>query len=109
VTSYPATSQVRTFLHELAHACDPVVGTPQAAHAERELVAESAAYLVGTDLGLDLDEASTVYVTSWGADSQVLLQLARQVLAVAPKVDAMLAKMPLLGTSLPSDPIRYPG
>jgi antirestriction protein ArdC len=95
VTSHPAASQVRTLLHELAHACDPVVGTPQAVRAERELVAESAAYLVGTDFGIDLDEASTVYVTSWGADRQVLLRLAGEVLAVAPQVDAILGELSL--------------
>jgi len=97
VTSHPAASQVRTLLHELAHACDPVVGAPQAVRAERELVAESAAYLVGTDFGLNLDDASTHYVTSWGADSQVLMRLAGEVLAVAPKVDALLAELPLPG------------
>jgi antirestriction protein ArdC len=72
-----------------------VVGTPQAVRAERELVAESAAYLVGTDFGIDLDEASTVYVTSWGADRQVLLRLAGEVLAVAPQVDAILGELSL--------------
>ena len=55
---YEPASQIRTLLHELAHACDPEIDDPDSDREERELVAESAAYLVGTDMGLDMAEAS---------------------------------------------------
>ena len=97
ITAYPAASQVRTLLHELAHAVDPLVGTPQSVRAERELVAESVAYIVGTELGLGIEATSTQYVTGWGADTQTLTRLARQVLAVAEDVDRIVAELPLPG------------
>lgn len=90
VESYPPESQVRTLLHELGHACDPVVGQPGSVRQERELVAESTAYLVGTQLGLGLEQASAHYVTSWGADRQRLTELATEVLAVAERVEQLL-------------------
>lgn len=84
-------------LHELAHAVDPIVGTPQSVRAERELVAESTAYIVGTELGLGIEETSTQYVTGWGADTVALTRLAGQVLASAEAVDLIIAELPLPG------------
>jgi antirestriction protein ArdC len=97
VASYPPASQVRTLLHELAHAVDPVVGTPESIRSERELVAESTAYIVGTELGLGIEEASTQYVTGWGASTLTLTRLAREVLAAAEAVDRIIAELPLPG------------
>jgi len=97
VGTYPVASQVRTLLHELAHALDPVVGTPQSVRAERELVAESVAFVIGTELGLGIEEASTQYVTGWGASTLTLTRLAREVLAVAEAVDRIVAELPLPG------------
>jgi antirestriction protein ArdC len=94
VAAYPPASQVRTMLHELAHAFDPIVGTPQSIRAERELVAESTAYILGTELGLGIEETSTQYVTGWGADTQALTRLAGQVLAAAEAVDRIIAELP---------------
>ena len=91
VDGFPATSQTRTLLHELAHACDPDVSGPDAIRAARELIAESAAYLVGTELGVDLGDASTPYATSWGAD-RARLKLAGEVLGVAAAVSLWLAR-----------------
>lgn len=90
VEGHGAGSQVRTLLHELAHACDPAVPKPEAVRGERELVAESAAFLVGTSLGLELDEASTHYVTSWGGDRTVLTHLAAEVLRVSTAVEGVV-------------------
>jgi antirestriction protein ArdC len=94
VAAYPPASQVRTMLHELAHAVDPIVGTPQSIRAERELVAESTAYILGTELGLGIEETSTQYVTGWGADTHSLTRLAGQVLAAAEAVDRIIAELP---------------
>jgi antirestriction protein ArdC len=81
VTSYPLASQTRTLLHELAHAFDDASLLDQ--RAERELVAESVAYLVGTSLGMDMSEASTVYVASWGGNTERIEALAQRTLRVA--------------------------
>jgi antirestriction protein ArdC len=97
VDSYPPESQIRTMLHELAHAVDPIVGTAGSVRAERELVAESTAYLIGTELGLGIEETSTQYVTGWGADTLSLTRLARQVLAATQLVDQIIAELPLPG------------
>ena len=93
VSSYPPESQVRTLLHELGHACDPLVGTAEhGGRAHRELVAESAAFIVGTShFGLDMTDASTLYVTGWGADTTELTKLAGQVLAVAGRLEGLVA------------------
>jgi antirestriction protein ArdC len=97
IESYPLASQVRTLLHELAHSCDPGVRKPDRDRAERELIAESSAYLVGRDMGLDMDDASTYYVMTWGADQPRLLALATEVLAVAREVDRLTSQLPLPG------------
>ncbi len=77
--------RTRTLLHELAHAVDSEneATWARSQRQERELVAESAAYLAGKALGVNLSEASTFYVASWGADSETLVALADRTLAVA--------------------------
>ncbi len=88
VDTFPAASQCRTMIHELAHSLDPRCnGTQEATRAEMELVAESVAYIVGTRLGLALDESSTAYVTCWGADTAKLQSLAADVLGLAGQLE----------------------
>jgi antirestriction protein ArdC len=83
VESYDTASRTRTMLHELAHTLDPDCGRANDDRAARELVAESAAYIVGSELGLDMSEASAFYVASWGADIETLRKVAARTLAVA--------------------------
>lgn len=90
VGSYPRADQTRTMLHELAHAYDTTTDV-QDIRAIRELVAESAAFIVGTGaLGLDMTEASTLYVTSWGAFPALLETLANRVRNVARDVEDLV-------------------
>ena len=100
VDSYTPDSQVRTLLHELAHACDPAIAQPGWIRAERELVAESAAYLVAAELGIDISATSAHYVTGWGANLKRLLALADESLAVAKRVDELTAQLALPGLQL---------
>lgn len=93
VDDYPLSSQVRTALHELAHAVDPVVREEGALRAERELVAESAAFLSAGTLGVDTTDASAVYAAHWGGDKDRLLALAGQALAAARAVDEITAPL----------------
>lgn len=88
-------SKTATMLHELAHAFDPECESPASETAERELVAESAAFLVGTELGIDMREASSHYVMTYGATVERLLDLADEVLTVASKLSDLVAELPL--------------
>lgn len=91
VTAYPLASQIRTMLHELAHAVDlPTVERLRCGGSRpvRELVAEAAAYIVGTGrFGLDMDAASAHYTTCWDADRDTLTALATRVLDVAARLE----------------------
>jgi antirestriction protein ArdC len=94
VDTFPPASQVRTLLHELSHSLDPGCHElrERPSHAERELVAESSAYLVGKRLGLEMDECSTFYVASWGGQPAELERIAGKVLDVANRLEtAVLA------------------
>jgi hypothetical protein len=94
VTSYPLPGQTRTLLHELAHVFDESSSLGE--RAERELVAESAAYLVGTRLGVDMGEASTVYVASWGGNTQRIEALAQRTLDVAAALEDAISEVVLI-------------
>lgn len=97
VEDYPISSQVRTLLHELAHAADPAIRQPYV-RAERELVAESSAYLVAAALGVDTADASAVYAAHWGGDQARLLALAGEVLVITRAVEAVIAELTLADT-----------
>jgi antirestriction protein ArdC len=93
VESLPAAQQCKTLLHELAHSLDPGCHelrneTPR---AERELVAESASYIVAKRLGLDVDDVSTHYVASWGGQPNELERIAGRVLAVAAALETAIS------------------
>lgn len=92
VRTLPVGNQVRTMLHELGHAHDPFLATTTY-RPYNELVAESAAYLTAATLGLDIGDASTVYVTSWGATVEELEGLAQRVLTTAERMETLLASI----------------
>jgi hypothetical protein len=76
-------------LHELAHSLDPGCHQERGntTRAERELVAESAAYLAGKRLGLSMDDCSAFYVASWGGQPKDLERIAGRVLEVAGRLE----------------------
>jgi antirestriction protein ArdC len=94
VDGYPLASQTRTMLHELAHSLDPGCHERRAetSRAERELVAESAAYLVGKRLGLAMDDCSTFYLASWGGQPKELERIAGRVVEVAEDLERAVSK-----------------
>lgn len=70
----PATHQVKTLAHELAHAV--LHGADfQGSRALAELEAESVAYLVCQELGLDSSEYSFGYVATWSGGGQEAARL----------------------------------
>jgi len=89
VSTYSRASQTRTLLHELAHARDPLLA--QGDRARGELVAESSAYIIGTGhFGLDMDDASALYVAVWsGGDTDRLYELASTVTATVRQMERL--------------------
>jgi hypothetical protein len=94
IDSYTKASQARTLLHELAHAFDPEAVPGFRDRPEREQVAESAAYLVGVMLGIDMEEASTYYVTAWRREADDLGRIAAKVLRVAERLEQAIVAVP---------------
>jgi len=89
VSTYSRASQTRTLLHELAHARDPLLA--QGDRARGELVAESSAYIIGTGrFGLDMEDASALYVAVWsGGDADRLYGLASEVMATVRQMERL--------------------
>ena len=69
----PEAQTVKTMVHELAHSimhCDTEVNK-RTGRNEKEVQAESVAYIVSSYLGLDTSEYSFGYIGSWSKDKEV--------------------------------------
>ncbi len=69
-----ANAQVKTLVHELAHALlrvEPAQDAPELGHAEEEIVVESVAYTVTGALGLDSSAYSIPYLASWSQEGEL--------------------------------------
>ena len=75
VAQHPA-ERIKTLLHELSHSLDPdvLVDAEQA-----ELVAESSAWLIAGELGIEATAESALYVTTWGLTAEKALAIAERV------------------------------
>lgn len=62
----PVNSQVRTAIHELAHAMG--IDYTDYTRSESEVIVESVAYLVTASVGLDTAGMSVPYIAKWGND-----------------------------------------
>lgn len=65
----PANSQVRTLIHECAHALG--VGYQEYGRDKAEVLVETATFIVCTSIGLDTSGSSVPYVATWGGDQAV--------------------------------------
>lgn len=89
VDAYPQASQTRTLLHELAHHFTPDLS--KLSRPEAELIAESAAYVVGTQLGIDTTGYSALYTASWAnGKAGELEKVAQQVVTTAHRLNEAL-------------------
>jgi hypothetical protein len=69
-----ANAQVKTLVHELAHALlrvESAQDAPELGHAEEEIVVESVAYTVTGALGLDSSAYSIPYLASWSQEGEL--------------------------------------
>jgi antirestriction protein ArdC len=105
-------NMTRTLLHELGHHCDPACHLPGNDTPVREVVAESAAWLVGTGaLGLAMNDASTTYVASWLEATEIpaadfMAQLADHSLRVAKRLETLVTQQ--LDAASTTDDQRHP-
>jgi antirestriction protein ArdC len=88
----PANHQVKTAIHELAHALmrlDRRDEDPSLSYAEEELVVETVAYTVTGALGIDTGPYSVAYLASWsqGAPLQTIQQAAALIDRLARRIE----------------------
>jgi antirestriction protein ArdC len=69
-SAHAVNHQVKTLIHELAHALIHCTATdgPELSYAEEEIVVESIAFIVVGGLGIDTSGYSIPYLTSWSQD-----------------------------------------
>lgn len=85
--------RIKTLLHEFAHAVDFQMNPDsQLPRNQRELVAESAAFVVASRLGIDTGEYSLPYLESWLVDRSELQKVASTVQKVSQRIITMLAE-----------------
>jgi antirestriction protein ArdC len=67
-----------TLLHEMGHALDPLLDQDDS-RARKELVAESAAFVLGMRYGVRLEDEVAHYLASWGGTVDELLSIVDRV------------------------------
>jgi hypothetical protein len=90
VASGPANRQVRTLVHELAHALG--LGYEQYGREKAEVLVDCVTYVVCRAVGLDVGGESIPYIAGWGEDGAVdaIREYAETIDAVAQRIEAAL-------------------
>lgn len=79
--------KIKTLLHEYAHSIDFILHPEQdVRYNRRELIAESVAYVVGVNLGLDTSSYSMSYIKSWMQDTDELKIIADTVQKISAQI-----------------------
>jgi antirestriction protein ArdC len=83
--------QVRTLIHEIAHAHG--VDYQQYTRSQAEVIVESVAYIVASGLGLDLSGETLAYVAGWGGDDDLkaLKTFASTIDQIASKIEEAIS------------------
>jgi hypothetical protein len=95
----PANAQVRTLVHELAHALG--VGYDHYGRAQAEVLVDCVTYIVCSSAGLDVGGESIPYVAGWGEDGALaaIRRDAETIDAIARRIEDALGS----GTDEPVD------
>ena len=90
VASGPANRQVRTLVHELAHALG--LGYGQYGREKAEVLVDCVTYVVCSSVGLDVGGESIPYIAGWGEDGALdaIREYAETIDAVARRIEAAL-------------------
>ena len=92
VQAEDAVNQLNALLHEYAHCIDfGMHPEKEISRNRRELVAESAAYVVSLHLGIDTSAYSLGYLKTWMAEKDELKKVADTVQKVAAQIIDELA------------------
>ncbi|MBX6751661.1 MAG: hypothetical protein IRY85_18715 [Micromonosporaceae bacterium] len=87
IATGPANSQVRTLVHELAHALG--VGYEQYGREQAEVLVDCVTYIVCSSVGLDVGGDSIPYIAGWGEDGALdaIREYAETIDAIARRIE----------------------
>ena len=90
VASGPANRQVRTLVHELAHALG--LGYDQYGREKAEVLVDCVTYVVCSSVGLDVGGESIPYIAGWGEDGALdaIREYAETIDAIARRIEDAL-------------------
>ena len=87
IATGPANGQVRTLVHELAHALG--VGYEQYGREQAEVLVDCVTYIVSSSVGLDIAGESIPYIAGWGEDGALdaIHEYAETIDAIAQRIE----------------------
>jgi hypothetical protein len=94
VASGPANRQVRTLVHELAHALG--LGYGQYGRERAEVLVDCVTYVVCSSVGLDVGGESIPYIAGWGEDGALdaIREYAQTIDTIAHRIENALTQDP---------------
>jgi hypothetical protein len=94
IATGPANAQVRTLVHELAHAHG--LGYAELGRERCEVLVDCVTYVVCGSVGLDVGGESIPYVAGWGEDGALdaIREYARNIDTVARHIEEAFAPVP---------------
>jgi N-terminal domain of anti-restriction factor ArdC len=104
VAAGPANRQVRTLIHELAHALG--LGYGQYGREKAEVLVDCVTYVVCSSVGLDVGGESIPYIAGWGEDGALdaIREYAETIDNVARRIEDALAEQ---AAALPGAPAQH--
>ncbi len=94
VAAGPANKQVRTLIHELAHALG--IGYEHYGRHQAEVLVDCVTYIVSNSVGLDVGGETIPYVAGWGEDGALdaIRDYAQTIDSIAHRIEAALNREP---------------
>jgi hypothetical protein len=91
IATGPANGQVRTLVHELAHALG--VGYEQYGREQAEVLVDCVTYIFCSSVGLDIAGESIPYIAGWGEDGALdaIREYAETIDTIARRIEDALA------------------